>query len=59
MVTGSVDRSLRLDRAVGRIGSGSVVIDGEVVPFEEFSEILQAYEGFLFKLRIVEPYGAL
>lgn len=52
-------RRLGHDRAAGRIGYGSVVIDGEDVSFEEFNEMIQSYEGWHFSLRIADPYEAI
>lgn len=51
-------RRLGHDRAVGRISYGSVVVDGEEISFEEFTEMLQSYEGWQFSLRIADPYEA-
>jgi hypothetical protein len=52
-------RGLGHDIAVGRIGYGCVVIDGEEVTFEEFAEMLQVYEGSQFLLKIADPYEKL
>lgn len=49
-------RRLGHDRAVGRISYGSVVVDGEQIPFDQFVEMLQSYEGWQFSLRIADPY---
>lgn len=38
--------------AKGHISSGGVVIDGKFISFDQFSLILQTYEGFLFELKI-------
>lgn len=43
------------DELKGRIGSGGVVVDGEFLPFKEFVDMLQTYEGWQFSLRIVDP----
>lgn len=51
-------RRLSHDRAKGRIGSGGVVIDGKFVSFDEFSVMLQSYEGFSFSLAIQDIYDA-
>ena len=40
------------DEAVGQVSSGGVVIDGRFISFDEFSSMIQTYEGFLFELRI-------
>jgi hypothetical protein len=52
-------RGLSHRRAVGTIGYGCVVIDGQEIPFEEFAEILQTYEGWQFSLRIGDGYEEL
>lgn len=49
-------RRLGHDRAVGHIGYGCVVIDGQEVPFDEFVEMLQSYEGWRFELRIDDGF---
>jgi hypothetical protein len=52
-------RHLGHDKAVGHIGYGSVVIDGDEITFDEFIAMLQPYEGWRFELRIVDPFDAL
>jgi hypothetical protein len=52
-------RSFSHDMAVGTIGYGSVIIDGQEIPFEELVNMMQTYEGFQFSLRIVDPYETL
>jgi len=52
-------RRLGHGRAVGHIGYGAVVIDGEPVPFDEFMEMLQSYEGWRFDIRITDPFEPL
>jgi hypothetical protein len=52
-------RGLSHDCAVGHIGHGCVVVDGEEIPFEEFAGILQTYEGCAFELRLADPYEKL
>jgi hypothetical protein len=52
-------RRLGHDVAVGTIGFGSVLIDGQDIPFDEFLMILQSYEGWQFSLRIADVYDAL
>ena len=42
------------DRVKGQIGSGGVIIDGKFISFNEFSSMLQIYEGFSFELTIKE-----
>lgn len=48
-------RSPSRDELQGRIGSRGVVVDGELVPFKEFVDMLQTYEGWQFSLSIVDP----
>jgi len=43
---------LTFDEAVGQIGYGGVIIDGDFLTFEQFCRVLQQYEGFLFELKI-------
>jgi hypothetical protein len=43
------------DRLRGRIAYGGVVIDGRLIAFEELVNMMQAYEGFQFDLRFVDP----
>ena len=50
-------RQLGHDRAVGHIGYGCVVIDGEEIPFDELTSMLETYEGWSFEIRIAEPFG--
>jgi hypothetical protein len=52
-------RHLGHDKAVGHIGYGSVVIDGEELSFDELTSMLQTYEGWRFELRVVDPFDAL
>lgn len=40
------------DEAKGHIAMDGVVVDGQHIPFEKLSEMLQVYEGFLFELKI-------
>jgi hypothetical protein len=42
------------DEAKGHISSGGVMIDGRFVSFDQLAEIMQAYEGFMFHLRICD-----
>jgi hypothetical protein len=49
-------RSFSHDVAKGYISYGGVVFDGEFVPFEEFAEMLQTYEGWQLSLRITDIY---
>jgi hypothetical protein len=49
-------RDLGHMRAVGHVGSDCVVIDGEEVSFDEFTAILQGYEGWHFELRITDGF---
>jgi hypothetical protein len=44
--------SFSFDEVIGQIGNGGVVIDGKFLSFEQFCEVLQTYEGFLFELKI-------
>lgn len=53
------ERRLGHDAAVGTIGFGGVLIDGQEVSFEEFTSMLQVYEGWRFSLKIVDPYEPL
>lgn len=52
-------RNLGHDKAVGHIGYGSVVIDGEDVSFDELTSMLQTYEGWRFELRVIDPFDTL
>ena len=52
-------RRLGHDRAVGHIGYECVVIDGEEIPFDELTSMLETYEGWSFEIRIAEPFGGL
>jgi hypothetical protein len=52
-------RRLGHERAVGHIGYGCLVIDGEEIPFEEFGAVLQTYEGWAFEIRIADPFDNL
>ena len=40
------------DEAKGHISTGGVVIDGKFISFQQLTSMLQAYEGFLFNLKI-------
>lgn len=42
----------RFDEVVGHIGYGGVIVDGIFIPFEDFCNEIQTYEGFLFELKI-------
>lgn len=44
----------RHDEMAGTITYGGVVVDGIFLDFEDVSKILEAHEGFQFKLSIVE-----
>lgn len=37
-------------------GTYEVVIDGQVFTWEEFGQMMEPYEGFQFKLKILDPY---
>jgi hypothetical protein len=52
-------RHLGHDKAVGHIGYGSAVIDGEEVSFDELTSMLQTYEGWSFELRVLDPFDTL
>lgn len=47
------------DVAVGHVSYGGVVLDGRYLSFDEFATILSGYEGWQFKLEIVDAYGSL
>lgn len=47
------------DVAVGHISYGGVVLDGRYLRFDEFVTILSSYEGWQFKLEIVDAYGTI
>jgi hypothetical protein len=49
-------RDLGHGRAVGHVGYGCVVIDGQEISFDELASILDAYEGFTFEIRIADPF---
>jgi len=59
LVTEEGRRRLGHDKAVGRIGFDCVIIDGQEISFDEFSELLQSHEGWQFKLTIADPYEAM
>lgn len=42
------------DQLYGRVSSDGLVVDGELLRFEEFNELLKVYEGFEIWLRIGE-----
>lgn len=42
------------DYIEGRVGYEGVIFDGEFIDFEEFSDIIQQYEGFRFSLSVRE-----
>ena len=42
----------RFDELEGRISYGGVVVDGNFISFEDFSEMLQTYEGFNFDIKL-------
>lgn len=44
------------DRAVGHVGYGCVVIDGEKISFDELTDMLQSYEGWRFEIRIDDGF---
>jgi len=52
-------RCLGHDRAVGHVGYGCVVIDGQGISFDEFTEMLQTYEGWHFEIRIEDGFDVL
>lgn len=47
------------DVAVGHISYGGVVIDGRYLAFDKLAAILSAYEGWQFKLEVVDAYGTI
>jgi len=47
------------DVAVGHISYGGIVIDGRLLSFDELTTILSGYEGWHFKLEIVDAYGTV
>ncbi len=52
----TTDRSrLKEDRAVGRFGHENLVIDGREVTWDQFREILNCYEGWQFRLEVLDP----
>jgi hypothetical protein len=55
------DHQPRLGRdvAVGHISYGGVVVDGRHLCFDELAVILSAYEGWQFKLEIVDAYDTI
>jgi hypothetical protein len=55
------DHHLRLghDVAVGHISYEGIVVDGRYLSFDDFAAILASYEGWQFKLEIVDPYGTI
>ena len=59
MVIDGDGRRLGHDRAVGHVGYGCVVIDGEEIPFDEFVTLIQAYEGWRFDIQITDAFDAL
>jgi hypothetical protein len=59
LIRGNGRRHLGHDKAVGHIGYGSAVIDGEEVSFDELTSMLQTYEGWSFELRVLDPFDTL
>ncbi|HEX5180567.1 MAG TPA: hypothetical protein VFW04_14615 [Gemmatimonadaceae bacterium] len=59
LAAGETQPRLGHDVAVGRISYGGVVVDGQSLTFDELAAILSVYEGWQFKLEIVDPYDAL
>jgi hypothetical protein len=51
--------SLTHDRLRGRIDYGGVVVDGIFLTFDQLAELLQAYEGFEFDLKIIDSSDEL
>ena len=47
------------DVAVGHISYGGVVLDGRYLSFDELATILSGYEGWQFKLEIIDAYGTI
>lgn len=45
--------------AAGHISHGGVVVDGRYLTFDELAAILSGYEGWQFKLEIVDAYGTI
>lgn len=41
---------LLINRCTGRVASGGIVVDGEFVSWESFTEMVQAYEGWEFEI---------
>lgn len=52
LITENGRRGFRHLTAEGYVDYGGVVIDGEFLAFDEFSDILQSYEGWEFTLKI-------
>ncbi len=44
--------SLLNHRCAGRVTAGGIVVDGEFVPWESFTDLLQTYEGWEFSLKL-------
>jgi len=59
LAAGEREPRLGHDVAVGHIGYGGVVVDGQYLTFHQLAAILSAHEGWQFKLEIVDPYDAL
>jgi len=51
--------SLGHDVAVGHIAFGGVVVDGRYLSYDEFAVMLSAYEGWRFRISIVDAYGTI
>jgi hypothetical protein len=47
------------DRLRGRVAYGGVVVDGVFLTFDQFTELIQSYEGFQFDLKIVDSSDEL
>ena len=49
---GGAGPALPFERVRGHIDAGGVVIDGRLIPWNEFSQLLASHEGWEFDLRI-------
>jgi hypothetical protein len=51
--------SMTHDRLRGRVDYGGVVVDGIFLTFDQFTELIQSYEGLQFDLKIVDSSDEL
>lgn len=47
--------SLTHDKINGKVGYNGIIVDGDFVPFEDLTDLIQTYEGFNIKIEISDP----